>query len=104
MKSNVVKTFCPEASKTAFYTPYCGTWVKPEFGNKIAFFGNINVMLMEDSDDSKIEDEIRDKFSAAMPGGGYLYSSDHSIPKDVSFEKYKFVIECVRKYGSYGDK
>lgn len=75
--------------------------LKPKFGDKIAFFGNIDVMLMEEDDNSRIENEIRDKFSAAMPSGGCLYCSDHSIPKDVSFEKYKFVMECVRRYGRY---
>jgi len=75
--------------------------LKPKYGDKIAFFGNINVMLMEEADDSKIENEIREKFKIAMPGGGYLYHSDHSIPVDVSFERYKFVMQCVRKYGQY---
>ena len=75
--------------------------LKPLYGNKIAFFGNIDARLIEDSDDSKIENEIRGKFKIAMPKGGYLYHSDHSIPNDVSFEKYNFVIQCVRKYGQY---
>ncbi|MFH1615886.1 MAG: uroporphyrinogen decarboxylase family protein [Planctomycetota bacterium] len=75
--------------------------LKSMYGDRIAFFGNIDVMLMEDPDDSKIENEIKEKFSVAMPGGGYLFHSDHSIPKDVSFEKYKFVMQCVRKYGQY---
>ena len=38
---------------------------------------------------------------AAMPGGGYLYHSDHSIPKDVSFQRYSFVMQCVKEYGRY---
>lgn len=75
--------------------------LKPLYGDKIALFGNINVLLMENPDDSKIEAEIREKFKIGMPGGGYLYHSDHSIPKDISFQKYKFVMECVRKYGQY---
>lgn len=75
--------------------------LKPRYGHRIALFGGINTMLMEDPDDSKIEAEIREKFRVAMPGGGYLYHSDHSIPLDVSFRKYQFVMECVRKYGQY---
>ncbi len=75
--------------------------LKPKFGDRIAFFGNINTMLMEQEDDRLIEEEIRSKFAAAMPGGGYLYHSDHSIPKDVSLRKYTFVMECVRRYGAY---
>ena len=41
------------------------------------------------------------KFKVAKEGGGYLYHSDHSIPTDVSFKKYQFVMECVKKYGRY---
>jgi uroporphyrinogen decarboxylase len=75
--------------------------LKPAYGDRIAFFGGINTMLMEQDDDALIEEEIRTKFAAAMPGGGYLYHSDHSIPKDVSFRKYSFVMDCVRRYGVY---
>jgi uroporphyrinogen decarboxylase len=75
--------------------------LKPLHGGQLAFFGGINTMLMEVEEDEKIEEEIRVKFKAAMPGGGYLYHSDHSIPTDVSFRKYSFVIECVKKYGRY---
>jgi uroporphyrinogen decarboxylase len=75
--------------------------LKPRYGDRIAFFGGINTMLMEDPDDARIEAEIREKFRVAKPGGGYLYHSDHSIPKDVSFRKYQFVMECVRKCGRY---
>ncbi|MDO9464947.1 MAG: uroporphyrinogen decarboxylase family protein [bacterium] len=75
--------------------------LKPEYGDKIALFGGINVMLMEDPDDSKIEKEIQEKFEIAKKGGGYLFHSDHSIPLDVSFRKYQFVMDCVKKYGRY---
>lgn len=75
--------------------------LKPLHGSRIAFFGGINTMLMEMEDDAKIEEEIRVKFAAAKSGGGYLYHSDHSIPMDVSLRKYQFVMECVRRYGTY---
>jgi uroporphyrinogen decarboxylase len=75
--------------------------LKPLYGNRIALFGGINTMLMEEPDDARIEAEIREKFRVAMPGGGFLYHSDHSIPLDVSFRRYQFVMECVRKYGRY---
>ena len=78
--------------------------LKAAFGDKIAFFGNINVMAMEDADEAKIEEEIREKFAVALPGGGYLFSSDHSIANDVSFQKYQYVVECVRRYGRYDDR
>lgn len=75
--------------------------MKAVYGDKIALFGGINVMTMEDPDDSKIENEIKEKFKIAMQGGGYLYHSDHSIPPDISFRKYQFIVDCVRRYGLY---
>jgi len=39
--------------------------------------------------------------SAIARGGGCLYHFDHSIPRDVSFRKYSFVMDCVRRYGAY---
>ncbi len=75
--------------------------LKLKYGDKIALFGGINVMLMEDPDESKIEKEIKEKFEIGKKGGGYLFHSDHSIPIDVSFNRYQFVMECVRRYGKY---
>jgi uroporphyrinogen decarboxylase len=75
--------------------------LKPRYGDRIAFFGGINTLLMEREDDAEIEREIATKFAVAKKGGGYLYHSDHSIPKDVSLRKYNFVLDCVRKYGAY---
>jgi hypothetical protein len=75
--------------------------LKPSYGDRIAFFGGINTMLMEEEDDELIEEEIRFELASAQPGGRYLCHSDHSIPKDVSLRKYSFVMDCVRRYGSY---
>lgn len=73
--------------------------LKPKFGDKIAFMGGIDVRKM--TDPIAIEEEISRKFEVAKKGGGYIYHSDHSIPKNVSFEDYKHVIELVKKYGKY---
>jgi len=43
-----VKTFRPETSKTAFYTPYCGTWVRllaEAIGNEFLARDVFNQML-----------------------------------------------------------
>ncbi len=78
--------------------------LKEKFGDKISFMGGIDVRLMEKGDKEQIEEEIKKKIEAAKKGGGYIYHSDHSIPKDVSFETYKYVIETVKKYGAYEKK
>jgi uroporphyrinogen decarboxylase len=53
------------------------------------------------SDPQAIEEEIRRKIPVAKQGGGYIYHSDHSIPKDISFQQYQNVLRLVRQYGTY---
>jgi hypothetical protein len=71
------------------------------YGDKMAFFGNINVMLMAANDRDALEEEIRTKLAAGMATQGYAYHSDHSVPPSTSWETYRFVMECVEKYGWY---
>jgi len=75
--------------------------LKGKYGDRLAFMGGIDVRNMAKDDLTDLEEEIRTKFEVAKKGGGYIYHSDHSIPKNVSFENYKKVIELVRKYGEY---
>ncbi|HET7768495.1 MAG TPA: uroporphyrinogen decarboxylase family protein [Chloroflexota bacterium] len=75
--------------------------LKREFGRDLAFMGGIDVRCMSDPDPCAIEDEIRSKFAAGMPGGGFIYHSDHSIPNVVSLAQYERVMDLVRRYGVY---
>ncbi|MBI3911686.1 MAG: hypothetical protein HY320_12245 [Armatimonadetes bacterium] len=75
--------------------------LKKQYGSRLVLFGNIDVRKMADPDPEVIEEEIRTKVSAAREGGGYIYHSDHSIPKDVSLSGYRRVIELVHRYGRY---
>ena len=75
--------------------------LKEAYGDKLSFMGGIDVRVMAKGDSSLIEEEIEKKITFAKKGGGYIYHSDHSVPKNVSFEAYKSVIECVKKYGKY---
>ncbi|MGD0803409.1 MAG: uroporphyrinogen decarboxylase family protein [Candidatus Bathyarchaeia archaeon] len=73
--------------------------LKEEYGDKIAYMGGIDVRLMNLEDPRPLEEEIREKVSAAKTGGGYIYHSDHSVPNTVCFMQYKRVIDLVKKYG-----
>jgi len=33
--------------------------------------------------------------------GGYIFSSDHSIPNTVSLDNFKAIVEEVKRVGSY---
>jgi uroporphyrinogen decarboxylase len=74
--------------------------LKPRYGDRLVLFGNIDVRRLASTRDA-IEEEIRAKVTAAKEGGGYIYHSDHSVPKDVSFDNYRFLVEMLEKYGRY---
>lgn len=74
--------------------------LKPLYGNDLTFFGNIDVPALSGPPE-ECEAEIRDKILFAKEGGGYMYHSDHSIPPEVSFKRYQWIMELVEKYGGY---
>ena len=75
--------------------------LKPRYGDKLTFWGNIDVTKMSGPAEV-LEAEVREKLLVAKAGGGYLYHSDHSIPPEVSFQRYQWMMnELVLKYGQY---
>lgn len=75
--------------------------LKEMYGDDIAFMGGIDVRAMADPDPAAIEEEIRTKIPVARENGGYIYHSDHSVPDNVSFDRYCYVMELVEEYGQY---
>ena len=75
--------------------------LKTLYGDKLSFYGGIDVRLMPAEDDSVIEEEVRTKIECAKQGGGYIYHSDHSVPENVSLAHYKRLMRLVHKYGTY---
>lgn len=73
----------------------------PKYGRDLAFFGNIDVMLMGTNDLDKIDHEMKTKFAAGKATKGYAYHSDHSVPPTVSWETYQFIMQRVERYGNY---
>ncbi|MHB1000984.1 MAG: uroporphyrinogen decarboxylase family protein [Armatimonadota bacterium] len=74
--------------------------LKELYGNKITFFGNIDVRKLSGTRED-IEEEISSKIPVAMKNGGYIYHSDHSVPPTVSWENYCYAHELIDKYGKY---
>jgi len=75
--------------------------LKEQYGQQLSFMGGIDVRKMADPDPRPIEEEIRTKIGIAKRGGGYIYHSDHSVPDNVSFERYQYVMDLVRKHGQF---
>ena len=73
-----------------------------QYADRIVLMGGIDVRLMADElEPGVIEEEIRTKFAVAKKYGRYIYHSDHSVPDNVSFARYKHIIDLIKKYGSY---
>lgn len=70
-------------------------------GDKLTFFGNIDVMLMGENNLEKLEEEVVTKLQAGMKHKRYIYHSDHSVPPSCDFATWKFVIELVKEHGNY---
>ena len=73
----------------------------PAYGDRLAFLGNIDVMVLAGGDRGEIEHEIGSKLEAGMATRAYAYHSDHSVPPSVRLETYRFVIELLDRYGQY---
>jgi len=73
----------------------------PTHGDRLAMFGNIDVMKMATNDLALLEEEIRTKFAAGMATRGYAYHSDHSVPPQVSWDTYRAIIGFIDRYGNY---
>ncbi|MHB1157804.1 MAG: uroporphyrinogen decarboxylase family protein [Phycisphaerales bacterium] len=73
----------------------------PKYGDKLSFFGNVDVMVMATNDPRKIEDEVRSKIEAGKSRKCYAYHSDHSVPPSVSWRTYQFIMGLIERYGWY---
>lgn len=73
----------------------------PQYGEKLAFVGNIDVRTLMTNDPEQIRAEVRSKLAAAMPYRGFIYHSDHSVPPGVTLESYRLLLDEVRKVGQY---
>jgi uroporphyrinogen decarboxylase len=73
--------------------------IKALFGDKLVLRGGFDVQHWRQPD--VVEEEIKKKLPAAMANGGYIFSSDHSVPDNVSLSDYKRIIEQVKKTGIY---
>lgn len=74
--------------------------MKLQFGDKIAYCGNNDIMIWESGDLEVIKRETLRKLNAAKRGG-FIFQSDHSVSSDVSGKTYDYIVKLVREYGKY---
>jgi uroporphyrinogen decarboxylase len=52
-------------------------------------------------DKEAIEAEMRRVIPVVKENGGYIFSSDHSVPSSVSLENFRYIVNLAKQLGSY---
>ena len=73
--------------------------LKEQFGQQLVFHGGINAVLWDQPE--AIEAEMRQVVPVMKENGGYIFSSDHSVPSSVSLEDFRRIVNLARQLGSY---
>jgi len=73
--------------------------LKRRFGDKLVFHGGINAVLWDDTE--AIEAEMRRVVPVLKENGGYIFSSDHSVPSSVSLENFRHIVNLAKELGKY---
>lgn len=73
--------------------------LKSKYGDKLVLHGGINAVLWDDAD--ALEAEIRRLVPVLKESGGFIFSSDHSVPPSVSLETFRRAVELAKELGSY---
>jgi uroporphyrinogen decarboxylase len=68
------------------------------FGDRIAFYGGVDVRALISNDRSRIDQEMDAKILPVIEnGGGYILHSDHSEPPEINYETMRYFIERGQK-------
>ena len=73
--------------------------MKRTYGRDLVLRGGCNALNW--SDWPKVEADIRRLVPAMKEGGGYIFTSDHSVPDYTSLETYRKIVALVRELGAY---
>ena len=73
--------------------------LKRKYGDRLVLHGGINAVLWPERD--HIIEEIDRVVPVLKENGGYIFSSDHSIPNNVSLENFREIVAEVKLVGSY---
>ena len=73
--------------------------LKRKYGKDLVLHGGINAVLWDDFD--AITEEMRRVVPVLKEGGGYIFSSDHSVPSSVSLENFRHITTLAKELGSY---
>ena len=74
--------------------------LRRKYGHRMGFCGNMDARAWALAPMEDLRAQVLRKLNAAK-GGGYIFQSDHSVPGNVSAERYEYAVNLVRSKGRY---
>jgi len=69
-----------------------------KFGDKISFYGGIDVRTLISNDIELVDAELQQKITPVIKGGGgYILHTDHSEPPEIAYETMRYFIDRGRE-------
>ena len=82
--------------------------LKRLFGDRLCFHGSLSIQhTLPFGTPEQIRHEVRDRFEALGPGGGFIFCTAHNIQADTPVENVGVLLDAYREFGrragqSYG--
>jgi uroporphyrinogen decarboxylase len=73
--------------------------LKKNYGDKLVLHGGTDALLLDKP--QKVIPYIEELVPVLKDNGGYIFSSDHSVPNTVSLETFRAIVETVKRVGKY---
>jgi uroporphyrinogen decarboxylase len=73
--------------------------LKQMYGKELVLHGGINAVLWDKPEEIKAEMER--VIPVLKESGGYIFSSDHSVPSSVSLEDFRQIVSLAKRLGAY---
>jgi uroporphyrinogen decarboxylase len=73
--------------------------LKQQFGQNLVLHGGVNAVLWDQPE--VIRAEMERVIPVMKENGGYIFSSDHSVPSSVSLEDFRRIVELAKQLGRY---
>lgn len=75
--------------------------LKRKYGDQITFAGNLSPMMLATGTIDEIEIYAKKLIKELAPGGGYIFSSGHSINPAITVDRFEAMQNIRREYGIY---
>jgi uroporphyrinogen decarboxylase len=76
--------------------------LKRLFGDRLAFHGSVSIQrALPFGTPDDVRNEVRERFEALAPGGGFIVCTAHSIQADTPLENIEALFDAYRTLGRY---